>query len=148
MRQGPAMTTQAHNVQLELPSEPSAPAAARSCVDGLGLPGGLTDRARLLASELVANSVRHAGAGAVAPISVSVHLDAARLRVDVDDLGRGEVRVGSEQTRREGSGFGLFLVDAMSDRWGTFRRPDGTTVWFELDLVDTPTTDASASVTR
>jgi anti-sigma regulatory factor (Ser/Thr protein kinase) len=139
------MTSHPHTLQLELASEPSASAAVRSSLDGFGLPGGLVDRARLLASELVTNSVRHAGTGAMAPISVSVDLDPARLRVVVDDAGQGEVRVASEEDRREGSGFGLFLVQAMADRWGSYRRPDGTTVWFELDLVEHPLAEAAAS---
>jgi anti-sigma regulatory factor (Ser/Thr protein kinase) len=96
----------------------------------------LSERARLLASELVTNSVRHVGAGPNAPISVSVDLDDDRLRVTVDDVGHGDVRVRPEQERAAGGGYGLFLVDAMADRWGTSPVPHGTRVWFELDVAD------------
>lgn len=122
------------SIQLRLASEPSASAAVRYKLDEFGLPAGVMDRARLLASELVSNSVRHAGAGPTAPISVTVEIDRDRLRVSVDDVGHGDVRVRPEEVREAGSGYGLFIVESLSDRWGTYRRPDGTTVWFELDL--------------
>jgi anti-sigma regulatory factor (Ser/Thr protein kinase) len=124
------------SVQLELAAEPSASATVRYTLDEFGLPAGFMDRARLLATELVTNSVRHAGAGPMAPISVTVDIDEHRLRVAVEDTGHGEVRVRPEEVREAGSGYGLFIVETMSDRWGTSRRPEGTIVWFELDLGD------------
>ena len=128
------MDLRPHSLQLELASEPSASAAVRFSMDELGLPASAAERARLLASELVTNSVRHAGAGPEAPISISVHVDPARLRVAVEDVGQGEVRMCPDAVRAAGSGYGLFLVDAVSDRWGASNSPQGTTVWFELDL--------------
>jgi anti-sigma regulatory factor (Ser/Thr protein kinase) len=128
------MVPQTHNVQLELPSEPSASAAVRYTLDEMPMPGALVERARLLASELVTNSVRHVGAGPAAPISVTVDLDADRLRVTVDDVGNGDVRVRGLDDRRDGGGYGLFIVDAMADRWGTSPLLHGTRVWFELDV--------------
>lgn len=128
------MDLRPHTLQLDLASEPSVAAAVRLTLDELGLPPSAAERARLLASELVTNSVRHAGAGHMAPISVSVDVDPARLRIAVDDVGQGEVRITSDETRASGSGFGLFLVDAVSDRWGASNTDAGTTVWFELDL--------------
>ncbi len=132
------MVLQTHNVQLELPSEPSASAAVRYTLDEFPMPGGLVERARLLASELVTNSVRHVGAGPAAPISVTVDLDDDRLRVAVDDVGSGDVRMRGLDDRRDGGGYGLFIVDAMADRWGTSPLLHGTRVWFELDVAPAP----------
>lgn len=123
-----------HSLHLQLASEPSASATVRRTLDGLGLPPDLHEPARLMASELVSNSVRHVGAGPSAPIAVSVDVGDDRLRVTVNDVGHGEVRLRSRETRDAGSGYGLFLVDTMADRWGTAERRDGTSVWFELDI--------------
>jgi anti-sigma regulatory factor (Ser/Thr protein kinase) len=120
-------------VRLRLAPEPSAPSRARLRLQDLDLPAGVSEPARLLASELVTNSVRHARAEAEAPISMTVDVRADRLRVCVEDAGHGDVRVEPQTTRRTGSGFGLFLVDEVSDRWGVSPTADGTRVWFELD---------------
>jgi len=128
------MGHRSHSLQLELASEPPASAAVRCSLDELGLPASAAESARLLASELVTNSVRHVDAGPRAPISINVDVDPARLRVTVGDLGQGDVRMRTDAVRATGSGFGLFLVDAVSDRWGASNTPEGTTVWFELDL--------------
>jgi hypothetical protein len=34
----------------------------------------------------------------------------------------------------ESSGWGLYLVERLAERWGVDRRPDGNEVWFELAL--------------
>src|SRR4051812_44095482 len=124
------MDLRPQSVQLDLASEPSASAAVRYRLDDLELPADVAERARLLASELVTNSVRHAQTDPEAPISITLDVEAERLRVCVEDAGHGEVLVRSDATRRAGSGFGLFLVDTVSDRWGAARTADGTQVWF------------------
>jgi anti-sigma regulatory factor (Ser/Thr protein kinase) len=87
------------------------------------------DTAALLTTELVSNAIRHTRDELV----VSVQLVGGRLRVGVADSSHRRpqlVQVG----RRDTSGRGLHLVDAMADRWGV--DPDerglGKTVWFEL----------------
>jgi anti-sigma regulatory factor (Ser/Thr protein kinase) len=53
------------------------------------------------------------------------------LRVEVHDRGPGfEMR--KPKPRGSSGGYGLFLVERMSDRWGV-QRNDTTYVWFELD---------------
>jgi anti-sigma regulatory factor (Ser/Thr protein kinase) len=113
-------------------SGPEAPSLARTLVsewlDGRAQPQ-LHDDVRLLVSELVANSVRHAGQPAGAP----VHLRAAAVdgvvRVEVEDHGHGRVRRRAADRRR--GGFGLCLVERLADRWGV-NHENGTCVWFEL----------------
>jgi hypothetical protein len=85
--------------------------------------------ARLLASELVANS------GSTDPpdegsLRFGVQLRDGALRIDVRDPSRSPA-AGPEL----GSGdFGLQLVEALARRWGV-DDADGTHLWFEVDAV-------------
>ncbi len=87
---------------------------------------------RLLVNEMVTNSLLHAGALKTG-IGLKVEATADVLRVEVTDQGPGfdpEVR---QPTVDQTSGRGLFLVQALSDRWGVIRS-GGTRVWAEIDL--------------
>jgi anti-sigma regulatory factor (Ser/Thr protein kinase) len=87
---------------------------------------------RLVISELVTNSIRHADLGPRDRIDLHVSLTANGVRVEVIDNGRG-FRPSPEPTPRGTSGYGHFLVDQLADRWGVTR--DGRTrVWAEVDL--------------
>ena len=88
--------------------------------------------AQLLVSELVTNAIRHAGLGADDVITLVVVTGDRALRIEVCDPGRGfEVSEPDPDPSRP-SGWGLYLVRELSDRWGIDR--DGETrVWFELD---------------
>ena len=55
-----------------------------------------------------------------------------RIRVEVHDSGPGFEPPEAPPTLYRESGFGLFLVDRIADRWGV-SSDGGTTVWFELD---------------
>jgi anti-sigma regulatory factor (Ser/Thr protein kinase) len=91
--------------------------------------------ARLALSEIVNNSVRHAGAGPDETIELSLSCTETMLHVAVGDHGGGfdpALEIREPDTEREG-GRGLFLVDAVASHWGV--RGDGPTqVWFELSL--------------
>jgi anti-sigma regulatory factor (Ser/Thr protein kinase) len=93
------------------------------------------DEARLLISEIVTNSVRHAGAGPEETIDLSMSSTETMLRVAVSDHGGGfdpALQTLAPDEEREG-GRGLFLVDALASRWGV--RHDGPAqVWFELSI--------------
>jgi anti-sigma regulatory factor (Ser/Thr protein kinase) len=116
----------------EIAAAPSAPRAAREAADTCcdGLSAGAKHTVRLLVTELVSNGVRHAGATGD-PIVVRFAVGARSVRVAVTDRGPGfEPRTGHPGPDAE-SGYGLFLVDRMADRWGASN--DGAmTVWFEL----------------
>jgi anti-sigma regulatory factor (Ser/Thr protein kinase) len=84
---------------------------------------------RLLVTELVGNSVRHAGAETV---GLKVLVTDSSLWTEVTDEGPG---FEPERPRREGgqdTGWGLFLVERLADRWGVLRDGPQTRVWFEL----------------
>jgi anti-sigma regulatory factor (Ser/Thr protein kinase) len=88
---------------------------------------------RLLVTELLTNSVRHGGADERAWITLEVEIYANAVRVVVTDTGRGFEPDPSPQPHLERpGGWGLYLVDRLSDRWGV--ESHGTTsVWFEVD---------------
>ncbi len=120
--------------EVQLPPTEQAPAAARRSLerlDGHLDPDGL-ETMRLLVSELVTNSVRHARLGDGGWINLSVEENPRALRVAVTDAGVGfDERPGPPQPG-DPSGWGLHLVEQLADRWGVSR--DGeTSVWFEID---------------
>jgi hypothetical protein len=91
-------------------------------------------RARLLANELVANSVLHAGLGPDDRLDLTIELFADHVRVDVIDGGRWRYqRTSAPRPVDVSSGHGLVLVGALADRWGIVKN-GATRVWFELDL--------------
>jgi anti-sigma regulatory factor (Ser/Thr protein kinase) len=88
---------------------------------------------RLLVTELVANSVRHAGLRPGDEVALRLELDDVRLRVEVRDPGRGFDPVAVRREPDAEGGRGLLILDAIAHRWGTTTTP-GSTVWFEIDL--------------
>jgi anti-sigma regulatory factor (Ser/Thr protein kinase) len=107
----------------------NAPGEARRALDGIDgrLDQEIADDLRLLVSELVTNSLRHTGS---ARIGLEVWSSADVVRVLVSDYGVGFDVSGPPQPR-ETSGWGLFMVNRLADRWGV-ERGDITRVWFEF----------------
>lgn len=120
---------------VELPRELDSAAAARHAIDGLGLPDDMLGDVRLLVSELVTNSLRHADLRPDDSITLNVSVDAAVVRVEVTDPGKGFEMTGSADDPDTVDGWGLYLVATLSDRWGVERDGNQTanSVWFELD---------------
>jgi anti-sigma regulatory factor (Ser/Thr protein kinase) len=116
---------------LTLPHASSAPAQARQLIDQMDcLRPEVAMNARLLVSELVANAVRHVTRGG--EIGMHVALVDDSLRVEVVDPGSGFVPQSRTADSPLGSGWGLHLVDELSDRWGV-ESSGPTRVWFEID---------------
>ena len=117
--------------KLRLPREPSAPRQARAALAGLvhRLPPERRTAADLLLSELVANAVKYGGDG---PVEVELCAEPDRFRAEVVDQGDGFLPLprDTRDLHRSG-GWGLHLVEQLSDRWGAHREP--THVWFEID---------------
>ena len=119
-------------LDLRLRATRTAPLRARRALSQLRLPLPLAFDAQLLVSELVSNSIRHAGLGRDALIQVTADWSGDRLMVHVRDGGRlrrappvaGSIRPapGAE------SGWGLYFVDRLASRWGT----TAGGYWFEL----------------
>lgn len=112
-----------------LPKSPGSAAQARGFVDQIRDEVSLEilENARLLISELVANSIEHVrGDG---EIELRIALGDGVLRVEVLDDGPGF----SAPRRARGSdrGWGLHFVDRLAARWAIDH--DGRArVWFEL----------------
>jgi hypothetical protein len=126
----------ARSTVLDLKLRPAfdAPSRARAALGGLDLDvrGQILDDARLLLSELVTNSVRHAGLQPHEWIRVRVQTGGGSIRVEVIDPGPGfQLPAAEPQDLAESSGRGILLLQQLPDRWGILT--DGLTrVWFEI----------------
>lgn len=122
------------HIDLRLPADRNAASAARHALDHLEgtLGSDTTDNLRLLVSELVTNSVRHAGLGASDWIALTVRISDIAVRVEVADPGLGFEPVITSPSLYQESGWGLWLVARIAARWGVTRER-GATVWFEVD---------------
>lgn len=120
-------------MDVRLPPTEQAPALAREWVGvALGdVPPSRVETARLLVSELVSNSVRHADLAMQDSILLSLEVAEKRVRVEVTDPGPGFEPLPSPEPHLDG-GYGLVLVDQMADRWGV-RSQGVASVWFELE---------------
>jgi anti-sigma regulatory factor (Ser/Thr protein kinase) len=121
-------------VERELAVTPEAAAEARHALGDIAdsLPDGRGRDVRLLVSELVTNAVRHANLEAGDVILLVVELADGMLRVEVHDPGGGFVPRAPAPDPARPSGWGLYLVAELADRWGV-DSDDRTLVWFELD---------------
>jgi anti-sigma regulatory factor (Ser/Thr protein kinase) len=117
----------------ELAGGPYAATAARLALDNLDaeLDPVLAQDLRLLVTEAVKNSVQHAGVGPEDSIGLKIAVHPERVRIEVTDHGPGFEPDASRPDEDEVSGWGLFLIDQLSDRWGVVQE-DATTVWFEV----------------
>ncbi len=133
-RPGSDVKAGAADVDIEIQTGAGAPGSARRAVGRLSdrLPQARLEGLQLLVSELVTNSVRHAGMGPDGRIRVRVRVARGAIRLEVTDGGPGFVPPKLVPSVYSESGWGLYLVDQISDRWGVLSRPT-TCVWLELD---------------
>ena len=121
-------------LEVALARDPDSVATARSALGEVSdhlTPRRLED-ARLLVSELVTNSIRHAGLADGETIRLVVVAGERALRIEVCDSGPGFELVEPVPDPARPSGWGLYLVRELADRWGVDRAAC-TRVWFELD---------------
>jgi anti-sigma regulatory factor (Ser/Thr protein kinase) len=89
----------------------------------------LMETLRLLVTELVTNSIKHAGADSVV---LRVLIGRKAVWTEVADEGPGFDPADTEPPGQERPGWGLFLVERLADRWGVNHAGRSTKVWFEL----------------
>ena len=119
-------------LERQLPVTPEAAAQARHALAEIALPDGRERDVRLLVSELVTNAVRHADLESGDAILLVVEVAEDSLRVEVHDSGAGFVPSEPAPDPARPSGWGLYLVAELADRWGVDSN-DRTRVWFEVD---------------
>lgn len=116
-------------LSVEIPRSPKAPAEARrslSELEGAIDPEVLPDL-RMLVSELITNSVKYGGDG---PVRLEVSASPDLVRAEIIDQGSGFVPRTRDRALDDVGGWGLHLVEALTDRWGT--HAGSTHVWFEI----------------
>jgi anti-sigma regulatory factor (Ser/Thr protein kinase) len=118
-------------LMLRLNGNPDAAATARRALSRLrsDIDPPLLETLRLLVTELVANSIRHTEADTVL---LKVLVGRSAVWTEVTDEGPGFDPASTGTPRADHTGWGLFLVERLAERWGVARDDRGTKVWFEL----------------
>ena len=118
------------SMDLELPSEAASPAAVRRALGDFAhlLSPQELDDLQLVFSELVSNSIRHAGLSAKDLIRIHLEISDHLIRGAVADGGPGLIHEGPPY----GRGYGLQILDRLATRWGT-SDDSLAQVWFEIE---------------
>ena len=124
------------SIRRSLAAGPEAPRAARSAVEFLAdyVDDDLLESSRLVVTELVTNSLRHASLTPDQRIELSVSLRRDCLRIEVTDDGPGlsaPRHSGARPRTTVRLALLPWLVDQLSDRWEVDR--PRSTIWCELD---------------
>ena len=114
------------DVLVALDPHPEAGRRARRALVNRGMAEDIAHAVDLLATEVVANAVRHADVPDGARIMFFAHLEEDFARVEVADPGSALRPDAVEH------GFGLRLVDKVASAWGV-DATKGCRVWFEVD---------------
>jgi anti-sigma regulatory factor (Ser/Thr protein kinase) len=121
-------------------SNANAPSAARGALKDLNghIEEGLLERARIVVTELVTNSVRHARLSPAQRIAVRVWAQRELLRVEVIDDGNGfDPAARRTDLEHHPGGWGLMIVAQLTDRWGV-DVSHSTRVWCEFKPAAAP----------
>jgi anti-sigma regulatory factor (Ser/Thr protein kinase) len=120
-----------------LDAEPASVPEARRLACALAadyLDEGQLGSFELVVSEVVSNAVRHGGVPGER-IRLAVTPKDGYMCVQVTDPGPGLVpQPGALDAAEDDGGFGLFIVEQLTRRWGVTREDKKTRVWFELDF--------------
>jgi anti-sigma regulatory factor (Ser/Thr protein kinase) len=117
---------------LRIQGNPEAAAHARHALARLrsDIDPPLMETLRLLVTELVTNSVKHARADSVV---LRVLVGRAAVWTEVADEGPGfDPADAATPPGQDRPGWGLFLVERLAHRWGVNHAGRSTKVWFEL----------------
>ena len=114
----------------EIEPRADGPAQARRIIAeelSARVPAPVLDDVKLMVSELVTNGIVHGASEANAPVTLDLAVNGT-IRCRVIDHGRGFAR---RPARTGRGGWGLQLVERLSDRWGMRTSRQRTEVWFE-----------------
>jgi anti-sigma regulatory factor (Ser/Thr protein kinase) len=120
-------------MSFELAGGPYAVTAARLALSDIDsrLDASIAFDVRLLVSELVTNSVKHARVSEDDSILLGVNIHEDVVRIEVRDSGPGFEPPPAAPPDDADEGWGLFLVEQLADEWGVDR--DRQAVWFQID---------------
>jgi two-component sensor histidine kinase len=114
----------------KIAAQPEGPAQARRIIaDELStrIPAPVLDDVKLMVSELVTNGIVHGSTQGDTAVTLDLLINGL-VRCRVLDHGEGFAK----RARREGpGGWGLQVVEELSDRWGMQTSAQRTEVWFE-----------------
>jgi anti-sigma regulatory factor (Ser/Thr protein kinase) len=118
--------------ELVLSAEPESVREARGWLAGFAM----IDESRrtdlqLIVTEVVSNAIRHGGSGGLLRLAATPKPEF--LCVQVTDDGPGLAPRPRAMTSDANGGFGLFIVEQLTRRWGVTRENNQTRVWFEYD---------------
>jgi anti-sigma regulatory factor (Ser/Thr protein kinase) len=124
-----------HNIDTRFAADAGALPDVRRCLDDLAdrLPPDELEELRLVANELATNSIRHAGLGAEDQVGLRVSVTPEVVHGEVCDSGPGFEAPAPPPKPESSSGWGLYIVERVVDRWGLDRN-GCFCVWFEIDL--------------
>ena len=135
MQIGPAIYGDVvHRFAPEAASVPEARRVTREFADDL-MQGDQANKLDMAVTEVFSNAVRHSGSED--EILLALTQKDEFLCVRVSDGGTGLVPRPGAMTTEPGAGYGLFLVEQLTRRWGMTREDGRTRVWFELDYAET-----------
>lgn len=122
-----------HSVTMALAAEPVVASRARHFVADTLAEWSLHDPqdcAAMVVTELVSNAIRHTGA----PVALHLYHAGERLVIEVlDEDDRPPRRM--QPTMQEENHRGVYIVDKLTNRWGTRPTSRGKVVWAELLLL-------------
>jgi anti-sigma regulatory factor (Ser/Thr protein kinase) len=121
--------------EFRLSAHPSSVSEARRLMAEIA--EGLVDDSRqaelqLVLSEVVSNAIRHGSS--TEPIVLAVTPKEEFLCVQVTDAGSGLAPRPRATIPDENGGWGFFLIEFLTRRWGMTRENRRTRVWFEFDF--------------
>jgi len=135
---------------MTIPLDDRAPGLARHTLDGLAgwVAKGDLQRFQLAVSEMVTNAIVH-NAGHPDPddVRLVLRIKPDRLSASVIQSGQGFEEDIREPRPEQESGWGLYLVDQVADRWGV-DGDRGTRVWAEFVLNGEDGSSERSSTTR
>lgn len=125
-------------VNMRVPFDPASAALVRdelrAWLTQQGTDEDTVEDARLIASELVGNALRHATPLETGVVLVGWRAEDGRLAFEVSDGGGPTLPQQRVASSEEIGGRGLQIVSALADRWWVDRVPGGTTVHAVLPL--------------
>lgn len=122
-------------IEAVVPAVPKSVRVARELAEEVRelLPAETIDNLKLLISEVVTNSIKHAGLALDENVQVKITVGGNIVRTEVTDSGGGFIHSSRLPEDLGPSGWGLEVVDRLSSRWGVTSEPQ-TKVWFEIDV--------------